>query len=71
VSVSLTSGPDGTPASPLDDPSRAPFAGTVDPGEDAEGVYVFTVPEGDRDVVTLTVGYRAGAPFLVFTGAAG
>jgi hypothetical protein len=71
VSVTLTHGSADTPASPLDDPSRTPFAGTLAPGEDAEGGYVFTVPEDDREVVTLTVGYGSGVPFLVFTGAAG
>ncbi|HYH26587.1 MAG TPA: hypothetical protein VD834_14675 [Blastococcus sp.] len=70
VSVTLTHGADGTPASPLDDPSRAPFAGMLEAGETAEGVYVFTVPEDDRDAVTVTVGYRAGAPFLVLSGSA-
>ena len=70
VSVTLTHGPDATPASPLDDPSRAPFAGTLESGGTAEGVYVFTVPEDGRDAVTLTVGYRAEAPFLVFSGSA-
>jgi hypothetical protein len=71
VSVTMTSGVDATPASPLDDPTRAPFGGTLEPGGTAEGVYFFTVPERERDLVTLTVGYRAGTPFLVFTGAAG
>ncbi|MGY1693093.1 hypothetical protein [Geodermatophilus sp. SYSU D01105] len=71
VAVNLTHGADGTPAPPLQDASRAPFTGTLAPGDSAEGVYVFTVPEGARDVVTLTVGYRADAPFLVFTGSAG
>ena len=70
VSVTLTHGPDATPASPLDDPSRAPFAGTLESGGTAEGVYVFTVPEDGRDAVTLTVGYRGEAPFLVFSGSA-
>jgi cell division septation protein DedD len=70
VSVTLTHGADAVPASPLDDPSRAPLGGTLEPGESAEGVYVFTVPEGDRDVVSLTVGYGSGVPFLVFTGPA-
>ena len=70
VSVTLTHGADGTPASPLDDPSRAPFAGMLEAGETADGVYVFTVPEDDRDAVTVTVGYRAGAPFLVLSGSA-
>jgi hypothetical protein len=70
VGVTLAHGKEATPSSPLDAPSRAPFTGTLAPGDRAEGVYVFTVPEDARDVVTLTVGYRAGAPFLVFTGSA-
>lgn len=70
VVVDLASGRDLVPASPLDDPSAAPFAGTVAPGEHADGVYVFTIPEEDRGSVTVSVGYRAGAPFMVFTGSA-
>jgi hypothetical protein len=70
VVVNLTHGAEGTPAPPLQDDSRVPFSGTLAPGQSAEGVYVFTVPEDVRDVVTLTVGYRAGAPFLVFSGSA-
>lgn len=70
VAVSLTHGADQVPASPLEDPSQAPFAGSLAVGESAEGVYVFTVPAETRDVVTVSVGYRAGAPFLVFTGRA-
>jgi hypothetical protein len=71
VVVDLATGPDLTPASPLDDPSELPFSGTAAPGETVEGVYVFTVPADDRDAVTVSVGYQAGAPFLVFTGSAG
>ena len=71
VVVDLASGAARTPASPLDDPSALPFRGTVAPGGTAEGAYVFTVPVEDRAVVTLSVGYQAGAPFLVFTGSAG
>ncbi|MCA0144564.1 hypothetical protein [Blastococcus sp. LR1] len=71
VSVTMSSGADATPASPLDDPTRVPFGGTLAPGGTAEGVYFFSVPTGERDLVTLTVGYRAGTPFLVFSGAAG
>ncbi|WP_448642509.1 hypothetical protein [Geodermatophilus sp. URMC 63] len=70
VAVDLSYGPDATPASPLEDPSSAPFTGTAAPGADATGVYVFTVPEGQRDALTLAVGYQAGAPYLVFTGSA-
>jgi hypothetical protein len=71
VVVDLTYGADLTPASPLDDPSTAPFTGTVEPQGNREGVYVFTVPEDQRDAVTVSVGYQAGAPFLVFSGSAG
>lgn len=68
VAVNLAYGPDRTPASPLDDPSRRPFATMVEPGESAEGVYVFTVPADQRDRVAIEVGYEAGAPLLLFTG---
>ena len=71
VAVDLATGTDRTPASPLDDPSEVPFAGTVAPGDSAQGVYVFTVPADARAVVTVSVGYQAGAPFLTFTGSAG
>ncbi len=70
VVVDLASGRDLVPASPLGDPSAAPFAGTVAPGEHADGVYVFTIPEEDRGSVTVSVGYQAGAPLMVFTGSA-
>ncbi len=70
VAVDLAHGTELTPASPLDDPSASPFAGTVQPSGDAVGVYVFTVPTDDRELVHLSVGYQAGAPFLVFTGSA-
>ncbi len=70
VAVDVTYGPGATPASPLDDPSAAPFTGTAGPGESATGIYVFTVPEDRRDALTVAVGYQAGAPYLVFTGPA-
>jgi hypothetical protein len=68
VAVNLYYGADRTPASPLDDPSRVPFSGMVDPGAAGEGVYVFSVPTDVRDRVTVEVGYQAGAPLLLFTG---
>lgn len=71
VAVDLTHGSGAVPASPLDDPSQAPFSGSLEPGDTAEGVYVFSVPQDDRDTVTVSVGHRAGAPFMVFTGSAG
>lgn len=70
VAVNLTFGSRSTPASPLDDPSVAPFHGVVAPGKSADGVYVFSIAVRDRASVTVTVGYQAGAPILVFTGPA-
>jgi hypothetical protein len=70
VSVNLAYGPDRTPASLIDDSSRRPFTGILSPGDSAEGTYVFTVPADSRDQLSLEVGYQAGAPVLVFTGAA-
>jgi hypothetical protein len=70
VSVVMSYGADALPASPLGDPSVAAFAGTLEPGGVAEGVYVFSVPAEAREAVTVSVGYQPGAPYAVFTGAA-
>ena len=70
VQVTMTYGTEQTPASPLNDPSQATFGGVLEPGASAVGRYVFSVPKDARDVVTVTVGYAAAAPFLVFTGSA-
>jgi hypothetical protein len=68
VTVDMTYGTDRRPASPLNDPSNKPFKGMVGAGDSAVGVYVFTVPADNRSVVTVSVAYQAGAPFMVFTG---
>jgi hypothetical protein len=70
VTVGLASGSDLAPASPLDDPSAAPFTGMLQPGKQATGVYVFSIPENRRTPVTVSVGYQAGAPIMVFRGSA-
>ncbi|MFW3170539.1 hypothetical protein [Geodermatophilus sp. CPCC 206100] len=70
VAVNVSHGPDRTPASPLDDESQRAFDAMVQPGESADGVYVFSVPSDARDQVTVEVGYQAGAPLLLFTGTA-
>ena len=45
-----------------------PFTGTIPPGSDAEGVYVFLVPEGTRDPIELTIAYSAGVPVVLLVG---
>ncbi|SFC87601.1 hypothetical protein [Klenkia taihuensis] len=69
--VELLTGPDLTPASPVDDPSTAPLQGQLPPGGTATGVYVFSVDDGARGDVTVRVQPAPGEPFLVFRGAAG
>jgi hypothetical protein len=70
VAVTMSYGGARTPASPVDDPSAAELHGALAPGGSADGRYLFTVPADDRGAVTVTVGYQADAPFLVFTGRA-
>ncbi|MGY1842298.1 hypothetical protein [Modestobacter sp. SYSU DS0875] len=60
-----------TAASPVNDPAAAPAQGSLAAGAAAEGHYVFSVPAGERDLVTVTVGYAAAAPLLVFQGPVG
>lgn len=69
--VEVLTGPELTPASPVDDPSTTPLQGELPPGGTATGVYVFGVDEGARDDVTVRVQPAPGEPFLVFRGAAG
>ncbi|MDQ1662758.1 MAG: hypothetical protein QOJ68_2738 [Blastococcus sp.] len=69
VAVNMYYGANRMPASPLDDPSRRSFDGQLTAGRSADGVYVFTVPAGARNHVTVEVGYQAGAPRVLFTGA--
>ena len=68
VAVSVFHGADRTPASPLEDRSQSPFAGSLPPGDTAEGVYVFAVPADDRDSVRVEVGVQPGADVIVYTG---
>ncbi len=70
ATVTMSYGPDQEPASPVDDPATSAFSGTLAPGATAVGTYVFTVPAAERSNVTVSVGYRPGAPYRVFTGAA-
>lgn len=71
VTVNAYHGSGLTPASPLEDPSRQPFAGDLPGGEAAEGVYVFRVPSDARDAVTVELTHRADAPRVLFAGPVG
>lgn len=84
VTVSITNGSDtaldlinvvvdlqdaaGTPALPMIAAPASPFAGNLDPGATAAGVYVFTLPAGYTGPATVAVSYAGDAPVVVFTG---
>jgi len=68
VTVNAYSGKDRAPAGTLTQPGGAPFEGTLAPGESAEGTYLFSVAEADREDVTITVDYLFGARTAVFRG---
>ncbi|WP_419818319.1 hypothetical protein [Glaciibacter flavus] len=59
-----------SPALQLTQPDGAPFAGVLQPGQSAAGVYIFRVPTDQRSDVTVNVAYRVGSPAAVFQGAA-
>lgn len=65
--VSLT-GSGGTLGQPTTSDPYAPFAGVVPPGGSATGTYVFLLPIEERDALSITVEYLAGAPIALFAG---
>lgn len=71
IAVNAHIGENRTPATSLIRPGGDPFAGTLADGDSAEGVYVYNIPESERDDVTLTIDYRAGEPAFVFRGEVG
>lgn len=71
IAVNAYIGEARTPAIGLVKPGGAPFEGTLKAGDSAEGVYVYNIPEDQRDDVTLTLDYEAGQPAFVFRGRVG
>ncbi|AZS35603.1 hypothetical protein CVS47_00195 [Microbacterium lemovicicum] len=57
------------PAETYEQPGGSPVTGTLAPGETAEGVYLFRIPEDRRGDVTFIVDYRQSESAVVFRGA--
>lgn len=57
-----------TPLESITSPGGMPFRGSLKPGGDATGIYLFTVEAGQRADVTFTVDVSAGQPAAVFRG---
>lgn len=71
VVVNTLYGKDKLPATAIyGDPDADPFRGTLKPGKSATGVYIFSVPEDERDKVRITVSHESLSPIVVFTGSA-
>lgn len=68
--ANLYFGADATPASILDGSGAQPFPASVEAGQQATGVFVFSVPADQRDQVRVEVGYSAAAPVAIFSGPA-
>lgn len=63
-------GKDKTPASTLSGPGAAPLAGRIAAGDTATGAYVFSVPEDQRDQLTVEFSYSTDVPTVIFSGRA-
>jgi hypothetical protein len=68
TAVNLYRGAQGVRAARLSDGATAPFSGSLAAGASAEATYVFSVPQDQRDVVTVTVGTSASTGTAVFSG---
>ena len=58
----------GAPGSAMSQPPAAPLPTSVAAGKDATGVYVFTVPRGRRQPVTIEVSLSPSVAVSVFRG---
>lgn len=65
--VSVT-GAKGTYGQATTSDPYSPFKGTLSPGDEASGVYVFRLPADERSSLEATVEYVAGAPIALFAG---
>ena len=68
VVVNAYRGEERIPLESLISPGGRPFTGSVAPGAEATGVYLFLVDVSDRSDVTITVDLKAGTPASVFRG---
>ena len=66
--VNLYAGAQLTPGEPLSGPGVSVFSGTLAPGAEATGVYVFRVPADQRDHLQITVSYDPTSTTVLFEG---
>jgi hypothetical protein len=66
--VNVYYGKDKTPASTLSGPGLSPLAKPIPAGKSASGSYVFSVPQDERDPLTVEFSYTTDAPTVIFSG---
>ena len=69
IAITVDYGLDRTPSGELSQPGGAPLQGLIAPGSSAQGVYIFTVPVDQRDLVRITVDFSTDVAPLIFEGA--
>lgn len=69
VVVNLYIGDDRRPAGGILQPGGRPFPASIPAGASASGVYLFTVPEGERENLLVEVDLQVGEPVVLFEGA--
>lgn len=65
--VSVT-GSAGSYGQPTTSEPYQPFTGSVQPGAESSGIYVFRLPAEEREALEVVVQYVAGAPIALFVG---
>ena len=68
VVVTAYHGDERSPAGTLIQPGGKPFVGSLSPGKDATGIYLFSLASPERGDVTLIVDYQFGEASAVFRG---
>lgn len=61
-------GADGTRAVEVSGTPASPMSGSLPPGQEASGVYVFTIPRDQRNPISIRFSYAAETPTVLFVG---
>ncbi len=61
-------GADGTRAVEVSGSPASPMSGSLPSGQEASGVYVFTIPRDQRNPISIRFSYAAETPTVLFVG---
>jgi hypothetical protein len=61
-------GADGTRAVEVSGTPASPMSGSLPSGQEASGVYVFTIPQDQRNPISVRFSYAAETPTVLFVG---